>query len=102
MMTRVAFKMRLRPGAAEAYEKAHDEVWPEVLELIRQSGIRNYSIFRQDLDLFAYFEVEGDPPSLGGEHPVVARWWEALEPLMECEPDGSPRTWPLDEVFHVA
>lgn len=100
-MNRIAFKMRLLPGTADAYELAHDEIWPEMVEVIKSAGVRNYSIFRHDLDLFAYLEADGDLAEMGAQNPVVARWWRAMEPLMEYQPDGTPTMWPLTEVFHI-
>ena len=47
-MQRVAFLLRLRPGTEEAYDKAHAEVWPEMLALLKRAGISEYSIFRRD------------------------------------------------------
>lgn len=93
--------MRLKPGAEEEYKRWHDEIWPEMLDLIRAGGARNYSIFREGLNLFAYLEIEPGGTPAGGEHPVVRRWWASLEHLMESEPDGSPTIWWMTEVFHV-
>ncbi len=105
-MARVAWMMRLKPGGEEKYKEFHDNIWPELVENIRSSGVRNYSIFRRGLDLFAYLESEGDGPNPAGSEgrkvdPVTQRWWKELEPYMECEPDASPKMWPLDEVFHL-
>ena len=44
-MSRVAFKMHLHEGKAEEYKRRHDELWPELHELLKQRGISNYSIF---------------------------------------------------------
>ncbi|MBX3194144.1 MAG: L-rhamnose mutarotase [Microbacteriaceae bacterium] len=98
---RIAFRMRLNPGGEEPYKKAHDELWPEMRELIALGGVRNYSIFREGLDLFAVMEVDENSAPVGGENPVVRRWWASLERYMESEPDGSPRMSPMEEVFHV-
>src|SRR5438270_13466344 len=47
-MQRVAFLLRLKPGAGPAYDRAHQQVWPEMLALLKRSGISDYSIFRRD------------------------------------------------------
>jgi L-rhamnose mutarotase len=93
--------MHLKPGNEATYKKKHDEIWPEMLDLMRSQGIRNYSIYRQGLTLFAYLEREG--PASGDEapDPVQLRWWQMMEPYMECNPDGSPVQEPLHEVFHA-
>lgn len=101
-MTRVAFKMRLQPGCEAIYQEKHDAIWPEVADLIRRTGIRNYSIFRLGLDLFAYYET--DEPTLpgtgGGIDPVQRDWWLMMEPYMEYNADHTPKIWPLAEMFH--
>jgi L-rhamnose mutarotase len=50
--------MSLKPGFEEEYKRRHDQIWPDMLESLRQAGVKNYSIFRNNLQLFAYFEVE--------------------------------------------
>lgn len=98
-MNRFAFRMRLKPGAESIYEQIHDEISPEMLELIGQTGATNYSIYRDDLDLFAYLEHEEMTP-VDQTNPVMAAWWKRLEPYMDCNDDGSPVTRPMMEVFH--
>lgn len=93
--------MRLKPGNEVIYKQKHDEIWPEMLELMRNQGIRNYSIYRHGLMLFAYLEREGLPASSGPPDPVNLRWWKMMEPYMECNPDGSPCQEPVEEMFHA-
>jgi L-rhamnose mutarotase len=103
-MNRVAFRMRLKPGCEAEYKARHDAIWPKLAEVIRESGVRNYSIFRIDLDLFAYLEMIDDAPTRSNNAPVprvLRRWWELMEPLMECNEDHSPVVWPMDEMFHL-
>jgi len=103
-MTRVAFRMRLKPGCEAEYRARHDAIWPELVDVLRAGGTRNYSIFRSDLDLFAYLELDEDAgirEASASVHPVLQRWWEMMAPLMECNADQSPVTWPLEEVFHL-
>lgn len=59
---REAWVMRLKPGNEAIYKEKHDNIWPEMLEVMKASGIRNYSIYRHGLTLFAYLEREGPPP----------------------------------------
>src|SRR5688572_29440402 len=101
---RKAFKMKLRPGMAAEYKKRHDAVWPEVLELIRQSGVSNYSIFLDPETniLFAVQEVSGNKGSQDlGNNPVIQKWWEYMADIMETNPDSSPVNSELSEVFHL-
>ena len=60
---RVAWVMRLKPGNEAIYKQKHDEIWPEMLELMQRQGIRNYSIYRYGLTLFAYLERDKPPPA---------------------------------------
>ena len=93
--------MHLKPGNEAIYKQKHDDIWPEMLENMRANGIRNYSIYRHGLTLFAY--LERDTPPTGDETPdeVTRRWWKMMEPYMECNPDSSPIQEPIEEVFHA-
>ncbi len=103
-MQRHAFRMFLNPGQREEYQRRHDAIWPELKALLRESGVRNYSIFLDhDANVFfAYLERTDDHgmdalPS----HPVMKRWWAHMRDIMASHPDGSPVTAPLDELFHL-
>ncbi len=103
-MQRHAFEMFLNPGQRDEYRRRHDEIWPELKALLREKGVRNYSIYLgpESHVLFAYLERSDDHrmdelPS----HPVMRRWWEHMKDIMACNPDGSPQTAPIDEVFHL-
>jgi L-rhamnose mutarotase len=58
MVKRIAFLLRLKPGAGEPYDKAHQEEWPEMLALLKRAGISDYSIFRRDELLILSMRVE--------------------------------------------
>ena len=100
-MARVGFKMRLKRGNETEYEKRHVEIWPELQMLLQNTGIRNYTIFRDDLTLFAYLEID-EPVNLDDlpKNEVMKKWWSYNEPLMECNTDASPVVTILNEVFH--
>ena len=100
-MARVAFVMKLKPGNEAIYKQKHDEIWPEMLELMRRGGTRNFSIYRYGLLLFAYQEVE--EPGRGGPpyDPVLLRWWKMMEPHMDYNADGTPWQEVLPEMFHA-
>lgn len=101
MAIRYAFTMRLKPGSEAEYKRRHDEIWPELLELMARDGVRNYSIYRDGLTLFAYLERDDPaPPGLPSEA-IVWRWWESMAPLMETNDDFSPIQHPIEEVFHA-
>lgn len=94
--------MRLKPGNEAVYRQKHDEIWPEMIAALHGHGIRNYTIFLYGLTLFAYYE--SDDPSLATaqrDDPVIQRWWQMMQPYMDYNPDGTPWTAPLEEVFHL-
>jgi L-rhamnose mutarotase len=94
--------MRLKPGNEAVYRQKHDAIWPEMIETLHRHGIRNYSIFRRGLTLFAYYEAD-DPSRVTAQRddPVVQRWWRMMEPYMEYNADGTPWSEPIEEVFHL-
>lgn len=97
---RQAWVMKLKPGNEAEYKKRHDEIWPEMLEMMRRDHIRNYSIYRHGLTLFAY--LERDTPPAAGKPPadsLVWKWWAMMAPLMETNPDTSPVMEPVEEMF---
>jgi len=103
-MTTVAFKMKLKPGSREEYKKRHDAIWPELKILLKESGVSDYHIFLDDETdiLFAVQKVEDGKGSQDlGAHPMVQKWWAYMEPLMDCYPDNSPVSTPLDELFFM-
>lgn len=100
-----AFRMKLKPGTVAEYRRRHDEIWPELAELLGDAGIYDYSIFldEQTLDLFAVYKLRADYGIANlPEHPVMRRWWDFMADLMEVEPGNRPREWPLTRVFHLA
>ncbi|MFW6303193.1 MAG: L-rhamnose mutarotase [Candidatus Sumerlaeota bacterium] len=103
-MQRVAFKMKLKPGYEEEYKKRHDEVWPGIIEELKQAGVSDYSIFldEETLILFAVQKLTDD--NTADELPekeAVKKWWTYMKDIMETNPDNSPVATPLKEVFHL-
>ena len=104
-LKRYAFMLRLRPGAAEAYEEAHREAWPEMLELLKSAGISEYSIYRRDKLLILALRTENfeETWSKIENHPVNLRWQQAMAPLFEPN-EGlrkGERFPMLEEVFYL-
>ena len=103
-MERKAFKMHLHPGQSEEYRRRHDALWPELADLLRSSGIHNYSIFLdEETDtLFGVMEVE-NPAALDElpKHPIMQRWWAHMSDIMASNPDNSPISTQLKKVFYL-
>lgn len=103
-MNRVAFKMKLNTGCENEYQKRHDELWPELEQLLRSAGISEYSIYLDDETniLFGVLKAE-DPAALDNlpSNPVMQRWWTYMKDIMETNPDNSPVSVPLKEVFFM-
>lgn len=104
-MKRVAFKMLLHPGNEAAYKKRHDEIWPELQDLLKQAGISDYSIFLDEETniLFATMLVaDQDAVDRLPEQPVMKKWWAYMKDIMASNPDNSPVSITLKQVFHLA
>ena len=104
-MQRHAFKMRLNPGMEAEYTRRHDEIWPDLVQLLKDTGISNYSIHldRETNTLFGYLERRDDHTMDElPNHPVMKRWWAYMGDIMATNPDGSPVAIPLAETFHMA
>lgn len=103
-MNRISFKMKLKPGMKETYKMRHDKIWPELKELIKSTGISDYSIYLDEETniLFAVQKQEGEQTSQDlGQNPIVQKWWSYMADIMETNPDNSPKSWKLEEVFHL-
>ena len=103
-MSRLAFKMKLFPGFEAEYKNRHDEIWPELAELLKQSGISEYSIFldEETNSLFGVLDIT-DAKNMDNlpEHEVMQGWWKYMADIMESNPDHSPVSVPLKEVFYL-
>ena len=103
-MQRVAFKMKLFKGCGAEYKKRHEVLWPDMETLLRQTGIKDYSIFldEQTNDLFGYLTLD-DATRLDElpQQPVMQKWWTYMKDIMETNNDNSPVNTPLKEVFYL-
>jgi len=98
----VAFRMRLHEGQADEYRRRHDEIWPELVVLLREAGVVDYRIFLDDESraLFAVLTRRADHGlDALPQHPVMRRWWAMMADIMDTEADTSPVQVPLREVF---
>lgn len=96
--------MKLFKGFEEEYRRRHDTLWPELQTLLHDAGIREYSIFLDESSgiLFAVLNI-ADPKQLDAlpAQAVMQRWWAYMKDIMESNPDNSPVTSPLKEVFYL-
>ena len=85
-MKRFAFKMYLKPGCEKEYEKRHAAIWPELVKMIKDGGVSNYSIY-WDKDtniLFGYQECSGDGNSQDTDNvdPITQKWWDMMADII--------------------
>lgn len=103
-MIRKSFRMQLHKGQKEEYEKRHDNLWPEMKEMIHEFGGKNYSIFwDQDTNvLYGYIELEdADEWEKTAETDICKKWWKYMAGIMDTNDDNSPVSIELQEVFHL-
>jgi L-rhamnose mutarotase len=101
---RKAFVMRVNPDRHDEYEKRHNPIWPELEAALKDHGVHNYSIFL-DPDhstLFAYAEIEDEERwNAIAQTDVCQKWWAHMGDIMPSNPDNSPVSKDLKEVFHI-
>lgn len=96
----------MKPDKLEEYKRHHARVWPEVLRMIAECNIRNYSIYHKDGFLFSYFEYVGedfkaDMAKMGAD-PKTREWWAVVGPLQQPLESRAAGEWwaEMEEVFH--
>lgn len=103
-MVRKGFKMKLYPGMEAEYEKRHNELWPQMQDMIHEYGGKNYTIFldKETLVLYGYIEVEDLAKwDESADTAINRKWWDFMADIMETNPDNSPVSVDLQEVFHL-
>lgn len=103
-MKRIAFKMQLHKGFEAEYKKRHDALWPDLEQLLKATGVSEYSIFLDEKSnaLFGFMKVK-DPEALNDlpAHPVMQKWWAYMKDIMETNEDNSPLSVRLNEMFYL-
>ena len=103
-MIRKAFRMKLHEGCEDEYERRHRPIWPDLEAALIAHGVRTYSIFLDPAtrDLFGYAEVESEQQwESVADTDVCRRWWQYMRDMMPANPDASPVSRDLREVFHI-
>ncbi len=98
------FKMKIFDGQAEEYERRHNELWPEMKEMIHEYGGKNYTIFldKETNVLFGYLEVESEELwAKSADTPICRKWWDYMADIMYTNEDNSPVSIDLQNVFHL-
>ena len=103
-MEKFAFRMRLNPGMREEYERRHDAIWPELVELLKAAGISDYSIHldpKTDTLFGVLWRTDDHGMDALPEQDVMQRWWSHMADIMETTPDNTPVVVPLEPMFHL-
>ena len=102
-MERFAWKARLLPGMKAEYIRRHDEIWPEMTELLNSAGIHNYSIWIVGDEIFGCYEAEKGvafASKVQAESPIVTRWNEYMKDVIVTDFDPETGThYKLEQVF---
>jgi len=107
-MQRYGMVIKVKPGKFQVYKQLHAQVWPDVLKMIKECNIRNYSIYHKDGYLFSYFEYVGDDfesdMAKMAADPTTQKWWDVCKPCQEpLETRAEGQWWAsMEEVFHCA
>lgn len=103
-MIRKACVMKVFPDRHGEYKRRHDEIWPELVKMLKEFGAHNYSIHLdpQTNFLFAYLEIEEEEKwNQSGKTEICQKWWAYMKDVMETNPDNSPIIINLQEVFYL-
>lgn len=103
-MEKFAFKMHLNPGCRDEYKRRHDAIWPELVTLLREAGISDYSIhLDEDTNILfgvlwrtTHHQMDELPT-----HAIMQKWWAHMADIMESKPNNEPVAVPLTPVFHM-
>jgi L-rhamnose mutarotase len=103
-MIRKAFVMKVNPDSHDEYERRHNPIWEELQGVLREHGVSNYSIFleKDTNKLFCYAEIESEELWQAiATTDICQRWWAYMKDIMPSNPDNSPISVDLKEVFHL-
>ena len=104
-MERYAWKAKVKPGMLAEYRRRHDNIWPELKELLKSAGICNYTIWNVGDELFGYYECEKGVEFAArtqAESEIVDRWNEYMKDVMVMEMDPVTGAQPkLEQVFFL-
>ena len=104
-MEKYAWVAKLKPGMKEEYIKRHDNIWPEMVKLLKEAGIANYSIWLNGETIFGYYECQKGvdfATSTQDKSPIVDKWNEYMKDVMDMVMDPITHAQPhLEQVFDL-
>ena len=103
-MHRIAFKMQLTKGFEKVYQQRHNEIWPELQALLKNTGISDYAIYLDEETNALIGVMKADDPHKLDSLPqqlIMQKWWAYMSDIMETNADNSPVQLPLKEVFYL-
>lgn len=104
-MEQIGFRMQLNSGQAEEYQRRHDEIWPELVDLLKTAGVSDYSIFFHEKtnSLFAVLQrTDNHTMDRLPLEPVMQKWWAYMADVMATDEKNEPVVEPLERVFYMA
>jgi L-rhamnose mutarotase len=104
MSERFVFRMRLNEGQEKEYKRRHDAIWPELVTLLKDAGVSDYSIHLDtETNLLIGVLIRREDHSMDAlpDHPVMAKWWAHMADIMETQPNNAPVAVPLPRLFHM-
>lgn len=103
-MEKYAFKMQLNAGCRAEYEKRHDEIWPELVALLKNAGVSDYSIHLDEETNILFgvlWRTEDHKMDDLPSHEIMQKWWAHMADIMDSKPNNEPIAVPLTPVFHM-
>src|SRR5690349_8686791 len=103
-MERICFTFEIYPGKEAEYKRRHDEIWPELVTVIQDAGIKNYNLFRRGTQIIAYAECHPDVATAFGKvgaTEVNARWARWFEDVIVKLADDQGNLFRAEEVWHL-
>jgi L-rhamnose mutarotase len=104
MSARFVFRMRLNDGMEAEYKRRHDAIWPELVALLHEAGVSDYTIhLDRETNLLIGVLIRTDAHGMDAlpEHPLMRKWWAHMADIMETGDDNAPVAVPLTPLFHM-
>jgi len=103
-MENIAFKMKLYSGYSEEYKRRHGVIWPELMKLLKDAGVTDYSIFLDEETNIVFASLKAVDITWLNElaaTDIMKEWWAYMADIMESHADNSPVIVPLKEIFYM-